>query len=346
MLRANSMMQMSFFSRTRHAIPIVPCALAFVLGIACLFFVQKLDSSVCDASYTLINPDVRCGTALSQGEWDYEPLRESLLTMTNTLKEKDHIDHVSVYFRDLKHGPRFGIGEFDQFHALSLRKVPLLIAYLHMADLDRGLLETTLSFTGSLKITQNLNHAEETIQPNTPYTIRELLSKMILYSDNYSYLLLTDHLNGSTAIIPYYTFRDLGVLRMMSDPNGNFISIQSYASLFGVLYNTGYLSREMSQLALELLSQSTFNEGLVAGVPSYVSVAHKFGVGDTGTEDQLHDCGIVYHPATPYVLCIMTTGTDTKNQGAAIAALSKTVYEAVSSLSFDAMQVEGSAIPH
>ena len=66
----------------------------------------------------------------------------------------------------------------------------------------------------------------------------------------------------------------------------------------------------MSEKALGLLQKSEFHKGLVAGVPSGTIVAHKFGERDGLTigEKQLHDCGIIYYPGNPYLLCVMTRG--------------------------------------
>lgn len=290
---------------------------------------------MCKESYRMLNPALQCEDGAKQGEWDYEPLRDALLTTTNNLMSAGDISHISIFFRDLDHGPRFGIGEYGKFHPASLRKLPIMIAYLHMADSDPGILERTLSFTGALKINLNIEESQETLKPNTPYTVRELLRKMIVYSDNYSYTLLTNSLNANPPIIPYYTFRDLGVLKMMIDPQGDFISIESYSGLFAILYNTGYLSKDMSEFGLELLDQAVFDKGIVAGVPPDIHVAHKFGERFVSNEEgQLHDCGIVHHPAATYILCVMTTGKNVDKQGATIAEISRIVYGAVSSLSF------------
>lgn len=209
----------------------------------------------------------------------------------------------------------------------------VLIEFLHEADSDPDVLDTTLSFSDiqSLHADKNVEKSAETIQPHTLYTIRELLTKMIVYSDNYSYKLLMQEMNAKPHRFAYFTFRDLDVLRMMLSPNGDFVSILQYGNLFAVLYNTGYLSREMSQLALKLLSQATYGEGLVAGTPEGTVVAHKFGYRNFGQRNsELHDCGIVYHPAKAYILCVMTSGTQYEDQKAAIAEISRIVYEAVS----------------
>ena len=306
----------------------------FVLGALALFVMQRLSNTYapCHQQYNLLSSTKRCADEMQQGEWDYEPLRDALSTKKEALKSTKALTHISIYFRDLDHGPRFGIGEYDKFQPASLTKVPVLIAFLHLADLDPSILSKTLSFTGTLAVNDNVEMSDETIRPNTPYTIRELLTKMIVYSDNYSYKLLTRELNSSPKVVAYYTFRDLDILRMMMAPKSDFVSIQSYATLFAVLHGTGYLSKDMSQFALELLSNTTFNEGLVAGVPKGIRVAHKFGHRILKGEDQLHDCGIIYHPDMTYLLCILTTGSSYENEKAAIRDVSQMVFDAVSSL--------------
>jgi beta-lactamase class A len=119
---------------------------------------------------------------------------------------------------------------------------------------------------------------------------------------------------------------DLRIFLPNDENAENFISVIDYASYFRVLYNSSYLNREMSEWALKLLSQTDFKEGLVAGVPSYVTVSHKFG--ERGLPDyyQLHDCGIVYRSNSPYLLCIMTKGDGFKKMEEVISELSSRIY--------------------
>jgi len=82
---------------------------------------------------------------------------------------------------------------------------------------------------------------------------------------------------------------------------------------------------------LEFLSQVEFKEGIVAGVPRDVVVSHKFG--ERGTADsntlQLHDCGIVYYPSNPYLLCVMTRGSDFEKLKEVIKTISATIYREI-----------------
>jgi len=316
--------------------------LVFGLGLATALGVQGAWNafSPCHQTYDLLNPTKRCGATLPQGEWNYEPLRDALSMKKEELKTAGIVTHLSIYFQDLDHGPRFGIGEYDKFSPASLMKVPVLIFFAHAADLEPSILDSTLSYTGDLPIANNVLSQEHTIEPDTPYPIRDLLTKMIMHSDNRSYLILLREMNRLSEATAYRTFSDLDVLGMMLEADTNYVSISSYAKLFSVLYNTGYLSKDMSQFALSLLSEATFHEGIVAGVPDTVRVAHKFGYAVVDGEPQLHDCGIVYHPKMAYVVCVMTSGPDENRANEAILEISRMVYEAVSSLDFDRLPQE------
>ena len=82
------------------------------------------------------------------------------------------------------------------------------------------------------------------------------------------------------------------------------ISAKSYASILKALYFSAVLSKEYSQEILTLLSQTPFDDKLVAGVPKGITVAHKVGI--LSTKDVYHDCGIVYAPLRPYILCMVS----------------------------------------
>lgn len=307
----------------------------FVIGAICGLGIEYFWKQVflCQGQYALLNPALQCVSGDRQGEWHYENLRAAVLQKKQELVDAGKITEMSVFFRDLNTGPRFGIGEYDAFQPASLLKLPILIAYLHEADRDPTILDKILSYDSKMKVNSNVEQSDETILPNTPYTVRDLLKKMIVFSDNYSYTLLTQELNSTPPITTYHTFHDLDVLPMMIAPNADFVSIQSYGNLFVVLYNAGYLSKQMSEFALELLSQATFKGGLIAGVPPRTQVSHKFGYRVLDSKHtQLHDCGIVYHPDTAYLLCVMTRGSDLQNEEYAIAEISSVVYNQISYL--------------
>lgn len=97
--------------------------------------------------------------------------------------------------------------------------------------------------------------------------------------------------------------------------------------MFRSLYYSTYLRRPFSQLALTILSDTKFNSQLVAGLPNDVKIAHKVGMGLT--KEVYNDCGIVYAPNKPYLICIMGQNTTEEKANEMISTLSKIVYDYV-----------------
>ena len=73
---------------------------------------------------------------------------------------------------------------------------------------------------------------------------------------------------------------------------------------------------------VETLKRQKFNEGIPAGVPKGIAVAHK-----TGNITRInHDAAIVYAPR-PYVLVVLVRGIeDEKKSAALIAEISRALY--------------------
>ena len=126
------------------------------------------------------------------------------------------------------------------------------------------------------------------------------------------------------------TFADLGLATPAQRRLEDSMSVREYAAFFRVLYNATYLSHTGSERALQYLTRSMFHNGLVAGVPQGTAVAHKFGEREMpGGLRQLHDCGVVYAPNHPYVLCVMTRGAQMDALKVAIQRVSAATYAGV-----------------
>jgi hypothetical protein len=141
--------------------------------------------------------------------------------------------------------------------------------------------------------------------------------------------LLSNYVDKSSLFTVY---TDLGLPTPPTDPSVEYISAKSFAYFFRILYNGTYLNWEYSQKALDLLTKSHLPDGLASAVPSTVTVADKFGertVYDQNNnlvDRELHDCGIVYARNSPYLLCVMSKGTDFSKLQQNIHDLSSLVY--------------------
>ncbi len=319
------------FLRVRN----VGCLRSFMAGVCVVlavlavgFFVAHTADWYCRARYAHINPDARCAADSSPGFMrGYEEFGVELSAWIEEQKDAGNIRDAAVYFRDLQNGPWFGIRESEQFLPASLFKLPVMMAVLKAAEQHPELRREQLAITSLPDMQNNTDDPARTLQPGVYYTIDELLFRMIAYSDNFSQDLLVKRLNAMGDVDAVRNmYRDLGVLPAETAQT---ISVKGYASLFRTLSNARYLTPDSSEAALTILTKSDFNDGLVAGLPPGMEVAHKFGVHNVEGDRLMHDCGIIYHPVRPYLLCVMTRGDSVDVSVKFIAELSRRVYEEV-----------------
>jgi beta-lactamase class A len=201
-----------------------------------------------------------------------------------------------------------------------------LSLYRH-AEKNPGFLASRIQFANTSYVDSNKNQyfkpAAQAL-PGNYYSVKELIQYMLEDSDNGALFLLGSQLDDQELQNAY---SDLGIIVPDMPAPGYSMDVKTYASFFRVLFSAGYLSRDSSEELLSILAQSTFSQGLQAGVPKGTTVAHKFGEYTVNPQHlQLHDCGIIYKPHNPYLLCIMTHGTDFDKLAGTIAHISKIVY--------------------
>jgi beta-lactamase class A len=206
-----------------------------------------------------------------------------------------------------------------------------MIAYFKQAETHPELLTQVLknnSFETDPNLEPNFVSGQKLVV-DQEYTILELIEYMIVDSNNRAFDLL---INNIDLALLKSVYADLGLefqQSLLKVDAPTIISVKDYATFFRVLFNASYLSPEMSNLALEILTKTKFDQGLKAGVEENIQVAHKFGERsfEENEEKQLHDCGIVYRPNKPYLLCVMTRGNDFETLINNVKQISTLVYQ-------------------
>lgn len=277
--------------------------------------------------YKFINPLLDCYDVKSSSISSNKQLQIKLNEYIKKVVKDNQAKTIAVYYRDLNNGPWIGINEEDIYSPASLLKVPYLFAVLYQAQSDTLFLKKKVVCTkNSSYFNEGIKDGFKLIQGNV-YTIDELTSAMIIHSSNVAKDMLMRNLTSESY---FEIFNELGIDIAKYDTLliTDFISVKDYASFFRILYNSTFLNKQMSEKALTLLSQTTFINGIVAGVPDNIIVSHKYGerfYSDNKLK-QLHDCGIIYKPNQPYILCIMTKGEDNKKLETIIADISRLIY--------------------
>lgn len=294
-----------------------------IMGAASIVSVQAV--RVNDPDYTFISPLVGLNTPSISTFSDLNNVKNDVQKVIDKEEAMGLVQDVGVNFRLPDNSHTFGINDDDTFDPGSLIKVPIMIAYLREAQSDPSVLSKKLYYQA--QPTEGVpNPLEPQLTLNKYYTVDELIKAMIVDSDNVAKDLLISSVD-ETYLDDVFNEMDMGYLKSTTGT----ISPRGYVKFFSRLYSATFLDRNYSNYALKLLSETTFHDGLVAGLPDSLVVAHKYGERGIYEDDklagiELHDCGIVYVPNKPYYLCVMTKGSDDTAVTRTIKEISATVY--------------------
>lgn len=318
------------FNIIKKRLPIIISVCLFLLGLILGSNLQIFPQSFPISELRLsennkfTNPILDCDIDQNVGKVRFNLSIQKIRELVNKKIINNEINYAAVYYRDLNNGPWYGINENELFRPASLIKIPVMIAFFKEIEADPSLANKKILFKEKIEDGLIQNYApEQQLTVGQEYTIMDLIYRMIVYSDNQSFSLLLQNIDQS---LIFKVLNDLKVEYLKSNDQTIYVSVKSYATLFRVLYNSSYLNRSSSEEALKILNKATFKKGILQGVPATVNVAHKFGEGEFSGQLQLHDCGIVYYPKSPYILCIMTRGQNWDNLSDAIGEIAKEIY--------------------
>ena len=254
------------------------------------------------------------------------PVAELKSSIENLLTNSYVKGQYSLYFEDLNSGAWFGINENNLYNQWSLLKMKVAATVLKKVERREIALESKVKLNpadlDTATLFPELNHAGDEL------TVRELLDRLIRYSDNTASFALSRFFNADEF---QDTLLAVGTLPAPSDKPRNFlpqVSSKEYANALRDLYFAKYLSKPSSELILALMANTVYDSQIRMGLPSGIKVAHK--VGFNAGSGEFHDCGIVYRPGAPYILCVMSKNSTREESDRVISGLSRLVYEFVS----------------
>lgn len=228
------------------------------------------------------------------------------------------------YFEYLPTGTTIGVNEKTEFYAASLFKVPVVMAYYHYKE------------RLNLKDDPTLEIKEEHIDKNFGDLWKKGIGAKIKASEAVRLTLVESDNTAVKLLAPFIKEEDFNAVYLAldvdlkSDEAGALISAKNYSSILKALYFSSVLSKESSNEILDMLTKTKFPDKIEAGVPHGILVAHKIGdFEDKKGVQGFRDCGIVYVPRRPYILCMFSV-SDEHTARQRMKVLSKTVYDFVS----------------
>lgn len=251
---------------------------------------------------------------------DFAPLRAAL----NQYSQQFDVNH-SIYFEYLFTGSsvRIDADMPDGVVAASLVKLPIVMNLYRAVELGR------------LDLDQEVRIQEDWLDSGfgdlwkrgagTTITLRQAAELALIQSDNTAVRVIQE------SVVPVmrdgeFALQVLDVEHVVGSDQRTKLRAKEYASVLKCLYLACFVNETHSQQILKDLTKTPFTDRLAAGIPDDVDVAHKIGVYG---EEADSDCGIVYEPNRPYLLCIMLAMPPAEAHKH-MATISKLVYDFVS----------------
>jgi beta-lactamase class A len=225
---------------------------------------------------------------------------------------------VGISVRNLATGEQVSIRGGETFPTLSLIKVSVLVTLMDEVDKGRVRLDERVAMIDRDKVggTGVLQYLSSGTMP----TMEDLAWLMITLSDNTAANLLLDKLDIRTVgvkmealglphskIFAKTFHRETSIAPDSSRLYGLGVTTpDEMVQLFALLYQGKAVSPALDSLSLRMLFANQDDRMMTRWLPGNVRVEHKTGTGDRSRTD----CGIIYSPAAPLALCVLTKNND------------------------------------
>lgn len=254
------------------------------------------------SKYPLLDPSV-VNPGVQQQQINFDPIRQQVKTYLKSLNTS-----FGFYFEYLPNGSNIRVDDDSVSVAASLMKTPVVMDLYKLAESGKiNLEDTTIIEQGDINTdndygdpsgltagqTISLRNAARLALHNSDNTAVSIIKRVITP-------LVTDETDSIQSLDIAYTFGADGSGNPSSEKVLK-INARSYGSVLKCLYYACFVNVRDSQEILGYLVGSAGNDRLTAGVPNSVKVAHKVGSAIKAQSD----CGIIYQPGKPYLICLM-----------------------------------------
>lgn len=163
-------------------------------------------------------------------------------------------------------------------------------------------------------------------------TLQQLCGLMITASSNFATNLLIEKLGVENirAAVHHLNADGVNVLRGVEDGKAfekglnNTVTARGLAVLLTAIAQGEAVDAGSSRAMIAVLERQKFNEGIPAGLPPGINIAHK-----TGEITRIHHDAAIVFAKRPYVLVILVRGLADQRQSAALMQdISRALYEA------------------
>ena len=249
---------------------------------------------------------------------------------------------VGVAFRTLDGKTEWYYRADESFHAASTMKVPVMIELFHQEQEGKLRLDDPVAIKnefhslvdGSVYTLDPADDSEADLYKavGQTRTLRQLCELMITVSSNLATNLVIERLGVQNIRATVHSLHadGMNVLRGVEDNKAfaagmnNTTTARALLELLTAIAQGTAVGQKASAEMVEILERQKFNEGIPAGLPAGVRVAHK-----TGEITKIHHDAAIVYASRPFVLVILVRGlADMKDSSALMADITREIYAA------------------
>ena len=273
-----------------------------------IYFIFIKKDNIIFNNYSFINPTIN----LIKREnliVNFQELRTSLQS-----KYENRDDYlVSIYFEYLPTGANISVNKDEKIWPASLIKIPVAMAAMKKVQDEKWKLNNELVILDEDKDDEYGVLYKEPV--GTTLSIKRVIEESLINSDNTAHFILLRNLDNYELEDVYNHLgldEIINTLKRSPDQKSedNRMTAKNYTIFFRSLYNATFLSKEYSQIFLNILEHAP-KDYLSKGLPNDIVFVHKTGI--RVDEDVKADSGIVYAGERPYLLTVMIQKKKNKN---------------------------------
>lgn len=237
--------------------------------------------------------------------------------------------NVCINFYDLNKNNGFSVNGDKK--VLSASMIKLLI----LAELMKKIFENKFSLSDTVMMANFMKIGGDGVlkELNTGhhFTLKELVTLMIIVSDNQATNILIDFLGmeNINQLGKELDLKETFLGRKMMDAEArkkgydNYTCADDISLLLKLIYQEKLINKEASQLMLDILLRQQQGERLQRYLPSDIKIAHKCG----DLDNLENDGGIIWLGDRAYILVVLTNGMPNLQCKQTIGKISKFVYD-------------------
>lgn len=248
---------------------------------------------------------------------------------------------IGIAYQDMQTGRSYFRNERTSFHAASTMKVPVMVALMEAVEAEVLSLEQPVMVSNEFTslydkssyalIASEDSDAELYSLLGRPVALQELLRRMITRSSNLGTNLLLEFIGAPKVmeVMRGLGANDIRILRGVQDIKAfdagmnNTVTAYDLMLVLRRIAERRAVSSKASALMIDILRDQEFNEGIPAGLPADVLVAHKTG----SITKHYHDAAIVYpRERPPYLLVILTRDARSEEEAVALVRSLSTMF--------------------